>query len=69
MALAAVELLAVAESRRNPTTAATPDLIDLLRFSYDEVGRPRPTTRQVPTDERPPAASLRAVAGTGRRPA
>lgn len=63
MALAATELLAVAESRRSPATATGSGAgsVRLQQFEPALDGWGTPVTRLVPIDERPPVASVRAA--------
>ena len=56
MALAATELLAVAESRRGRITSTS---VELSQFKADDDGWVAPVARSVTTDERPPAAGVR----------
>jgi len=57
MALAATELLAVAESRRRGA-AMVPQTIELLQFPSADTDRTEPVRRPVHLAERPPAASI-----------
>ncbi len=58
MALAATELLAVADSRRPRITSTG---VELNQFKADDDGWAAPVARSVTTDERPPAAGIRSA--------
>jgi glucosyl-3-phosphoglycerate synthase len=68
MALAATELLAVAESRRGHRAMAGSAPVRLQQFEPAADGWGTPVARLVEIDERPPCASVRAANLTGVKP-